>query len=83
MVREHHTEVGNPAPIPREREPGVRGANRKGNRVLLPRARHPIHIGGTTHDPTRRSTARNHSRRTTRHARSGTAHDEEHTYLAR
>jgi hypothetical protein len=39
VVREHRTEVGNPAPIPREREPGVRGANRKGNRVLLPRAR--------------------------------------------
>jgi hypothetical protein len=42
-VREHHTEVGNPAPIPREREPGVRGANRKDNWVLLPRAPHPIH----------------------------------------
>jgi hypothetical protein len=39
VVREHRTEVGNPALIPREREPGVRGANRKGNRVLLPRAR--------------------------------------------
>ena len=40
-------------------------------------------IGGTTRDPTHRSTARNHSRRTTRHARSGKAHDEKHTYLAR
>jgi hypothetical protein len=44
VVGKHHTEVGDPAPTPREREPGVRGADRKDNQVLLPRGTTPIQL---------------------------------------
>ena len=82
MVREHHTEVGNPAPIPREREPGVRGANRKANRVHLPRAHTPTleEPPMTQHADQQRAITPGEPPDTP--ARE-TAHNDEHTYLAR